>query len=233
MSGYNTRVQYRSGQVAARQAFGQLGYASEWGAMIPDIQAWVADAQDLISRLKTYQYIPCQEYEVCDNRIEIPNEMALILCATFNGLPMTYLQTPGCGRLWDKSVNNRCTAQQQGFWVDECYMHFKPHLSNGSIIHLDGLQRPLDDEGFPMVAECCILAVSEYICARLCLRFRDNRYTEFERLWLKHCQRARAELNQLSNKQIENLGFEWYKMPYSASFGAVGGGWGYSGGALR
>ena len=233
MSGYSRIPQFRSGQQAIRQAFGMLGYGSQYNGIIPDLYSAVADAQDLISPLKTYVEIPCMEYEVCDNRIELPNELALIVCASFNGLPMTWLRTGGCDRVSNNyNQFNRCSANAQGFTIDGCYMKFNPMLSNGSRIKVNGLGRPLDSDGCPMIPECCILAVSEYICKRLCIRYRDNRLGVFESDWLRHCKRARAELNQLSNQDVRNLGYFWYKQPVFASFAPGWVGWGYSGGSL-
>lgn len=218
MSGYNRRPQLVSGQIAVRQALGMVGYVDSYQTAKPDFDAWIADAQDLISPLKTYKEIGCQEFEVCDNRIELPVDMALINCASFNGLPMTYLPMKGCEKAPRNSVN-RCSAQAQGFTLSGCYMAFKPAIANGAIITVDGLGRPLDDDGCPMINECCILATSEYLAARIALRFRDNRYQVFEDLWKRHCVRARAELNQLSNKQVENLGWRYLAVPYPASYG--------------
>lgn len=239
MSGYNRINKYVSGKFAIRQAFGAIGYASEEGNLKPDLANWIADGNDKISPLKTYKYIPCQEYEVCNNRIEIPLAMQIILCATWNGHPMTYLNTPGCNRLWENSVNypkntyRGCNRVPQGFWVDECYMHFKPFLPDGTLICIDAMARPLDDDGFPMVQECCILAVSEYLAARIALRFRDNRYGEFKQNWKDECKRARAQLNQLSNNDIQKLGFIWFTQPVPATYAAGWAGFGYSGNAIR
>ena len=234
MSGYNRVPRYVSGQVAARQAFGMLGYASTYGAMKPDLDAWIADAQDLISPLKTYTEIPCLDFETCDNRIELPSDVAIITCAAANGSPMTYLPTKGCTRVIENHNQiNRCNNSAQGFYIDGCYMKFKPAIPDGVTICIDGLGRPLDSEGCPMVAECCILAVSEYICKLLCRRYRDNRFSAFELDWLKHCKRARAELNQFANQDVRNLGYFWYKPVVFATFAPGWLGAGYSGDALR
>ncbi len=217
MSGYTRRPQLVSGQVAVRQALGMIGYADSYQTMKPDFDAWIGDSCDLISPLKTYKELGCMEYEVCDNRIELPMEMALINCASFNGLEMTPLSVSGCEMPVRGGVN-RCSAGAQGFILNGCHMSFKPAIANGVIITVDGLGRPLDDDGCPMIEECCILAISEYLASMIALRFRDNRYDIFDRKWKKHCVRARAELNQLSNKQIQNLGFRYLAVPYPASY---------------
>lgn len=237
MSGYISIPKFVSGQVAVRQALGALGYADSYQTMKPDFDAWIADAQDLISRLKTYTDLPCGDYTVCDNRIELPNEMAIITCASFNGYEMTYKPTKGCTR-YCRGVGNcntvlgKCGNPAQTFTLDGCYMHFQPTIANGAVIHVNGLGRPLDDEGCPLVAEVAILAVSEYICRQLCIRYRDNRLPIFERNWLKHCLRARAELNQFNNKATQNLGFAYFAVPYPASFNGGYNGVGYYGNGL-
>lgn len=218
MSGYTIVPRYVSGQVAVRQAIGQVGYADSYQTMKPDFDSWIADACDKITRLKTYKELGCKEYEVCDNQIELPMQMTLITCASFNGLDMNPLGTSGCEQTPRNSVN-RCSAAAQGFLLNGCYMSFKPAIANGAIITVDGLARPLDDEGCPLIQECCISAISDYLCSRLCLRFRDNRYNEFKDLWKHSCVQARAQLNQFSNKQIRDLGFRYLAVPYSASYG--------------
>lgn len=233
MGNYNRIPRLVPGQQAIRQAFGMIGYASEYGAIKPDLAAWIADGMDLISPLKTYTEIPCLESEVCDNRIKLPNEVAIITCASANGNSMTYLPAKGCDRVGNNyNQNNRCGCSAQGFRIQGCYMTFKPMLGNGAIVCIDGLGRPLDEDDFPMIEECCILAISEYLASRIALRFRDNRFPTFEALWLNHVNRARAELNQLSNEQVKQLGYFWYKQPVFATFFPGWLGNGYSGGSL-
>ncbi len=218
MSGYNSVPKFIPCQVAIRQALGGLGYGDSYQTMQPDLIAWVADAMDLISRLKTYTDLPCGNYTTCNNKIELPLEMALITCVTVNGKPMTYLPTKGCNKVTNNSPN-RCDCGAQGFYIDECYMHFTPAIADGVEINVGGLGRPMDVDGFPLIPEVAILAISEYVSARICLRFRDSRYNEFQRLWEKHCLRARAELNQMSNEQVRELGYRYLAVPYSANYG--------------
>jgi|GEM_PF-5855530 len=222
MSGYNSIPRYTSPKEAIRNALGRLGYASHYQSMKPDFIAWTADAQDLISRLKTFVDLPFADY-VCDNKIMLPQEMSLITCATYGniscaGIPMTYKATGGCDRLCKSSVN-RCCNSQQFFTLDECYMHFTPALADGVPIFVNGMQRPVDNEGYPLVLETSVLAVSEYIAANICLRFSDKRYDVFYQLWLKHCRRARAEANQISNIQAQQLGYVYHAMPVSVTHG--------------
>lgn len=216
MSGYTRRPQLVSGQVAVRQALGLIGYVDSYQTMSPDFNSWISDAQDLISPLKTYKELGCMEYEVCDNRIELPMEMSIINCASFNGMEMTPLSVTGCEMA---PRNGRCGCGEQGFLLNGCSMAFKPAIANGAIITVDGLGRPLDDDGCPMIDECCILATSEYLASMIALRFRDNRHAIFDAKWKKHCVRARAELNQFSNKMVQNLGFRFLAVPYRASYG--------------
>ena len=220
MSGYNSIPRYTSPKEAIRNALGRLGYASSYQSMKPDFIAWTADAQDLISRLKTYVDMPYADY-VCGNKIMLPQEMGLITCATYGqidcaGTPMTYKATGNCQRLCKNSVN-RCCSSAQFFTLDECYMHFTPALADGMPIFVNGMQRPVDDEGYPLILETSVLAVSEYIAANICLRFSDKRYDVFHNLWLKHCVRARAEANQFSNIQAQNLGYLYHSMPVNVT----------------
>lgn len=239
MSGYNDIPQYVSPQTSIRQAFGSLGYGDKYQSLKEDCMAWIADACDEISRLKIYTDVNfCggngdapNEYVVCNNKIELPMAMKIVICASFNGCPMTYRQSSGCNRLCKGSVN-RCCNSDQFFTLDECYMHFTPPIADGAIITVDGRGRLLDDDGYPMVPEVCILAVSRYVAAQVCLRYGDSRYQEFKKLWQKACLRARAELNQFSNIQTASLGYAYHKPPYRATYSVAGWGFGYGGGSL-
>lgn len=227
-AGYNNIPIYTSPFTAIRSGLGRIGFGDVMQTLEPDLIAWVAEAQDKISRLKTFTDLPC-ELEVCDNKVMLPQEMQLIECASFNGSEMTNINNPGCCDRLTKNSPNRCCRSAQGFYLDECYMHFKPFLPDGCIVHVDGRQRPIGTDGYPLVAEVCITAVAEYIATMVSLRFRDNRYNEFNKRWKLACKQARAELTRLSQAQIESLGYIYHRVQYPATFGVTNLNGGYLG----
>lgn len=221
---YNNVIRYVSPYTAIRSALGKIGYVDAMQTMQPDLIEWSVEAQDMISRLRTFTDLNCEPIQVCNNKIMLPIEMQLINCASANGVPMTFLNLPGCcDRLTPKSIN-RCCNSPQGFYLDECYMHFKPVLNDGVWIKIDGLKRPIGEDGYPLIVDVCVQAVSEYIASMMCARFRDNRFDLWDRKWKRHCVQARAELNRLGQQQIQDLGFLYHSVPVRASFGYA---WGY------
>jgi len=221
---YNNVIKYVSPYTAIRSALGKCGFADLMQTLQPDLIEWCVEASDMISRLKTFTNLNCEPIEVCNNKIMLPIEMQMLNCASVNGANMTYLSSPGCSDNLTANSPCRCCNSAQGFYLDECYMHFKPTLADGTLVKIDGLKRPIGEDGYPLIADVCVQAISEYVCSMVCLRFNDNRYVVWDAKWKRHCVQARAELNRLSQKQISDLGFLFCSVPVKASFGY---GWGY------
>lgn len=203
---------------AIRSALGKIGYNDLPQTMQPDLIEWSIEASDMISKPKTFKIYE-DDFTVCGNKIQLDSHVLLVECASWNGRPMEYITNKGCNRCTQSSPN-RCCRSEQKFWLDECYIHFKPVMPDGEIIHVEYLQRAYGADGYPMILDSCSMAISEYVCSMVCLRFNDNRYGVFDGKWKSHCQQARAGLNRLSQAQIQNLGYLYYSNPGGqATFG--------------
>lgn len=216
---YTNIISYISPYTAIRSALGKIGMGDLMQTHQPDLIEWSVEASDMISRLKTFTDLGCEPIEVCNNKIMLPIEMQMLNCASVNGSPMTYLSSPGCSDRLTANSPCRCCNSAQGFYLDECFMHFKPTLADGVLVTIDGLKRPIGEDGYPLIADVCVQAVSEYICSLVCLRFNDSRFAIWDAKWKRHCVQARAELNRFSQKQVEDLGYIYHKTYVSASFG--------------
>ncbi len=168
--------------------------------MEPDLIMWAIEAQDFISRPKTMKWLD-MACEVKDNKIPIPAELQMIDCVSLCGVPLTFAPSQSCG-------TSRCTTNCQNLYVfpvcrnqqtwlmDECYIHFNPVMGDDKIITVKGLQRAIGNDGYPMIFQVCSTAIADYICWKLCFRYRDDRWRECKRDWFFHKRTAFSELKK-------------------------------------
>lgn len=194
-------------------ALGKTGYNTLEQTMKSDLKVWAIEASDMISRPRTFVVDNCQ-LEVCDNKIQFPEEAQMIYCLSYHGTPMTYIGTRGCSRLYPGSPCCRCSCEY-GFTLDSCYAHFKPCLPDGTIVDAGWLCRPYDEEGEPMVLENLTIrmAISEYVASMICLRMEDKRYQLFNDKWLHHVRLARSEVNRILEANVAALSAVYFRKP--------------------
>lgn len=204
---------YISPLEAIRSALGDLGYGNLMQTLEPDLIRWCVESQDLISRAKTLKWVE-EDLVVEDNKIMPCAAMQMIECVSQNGNAFTYDPTRSCA--------NRCTANcatiyvypnylcEQRYTLDECYIHFDPLISDGQTIHVKGVVRPMDDNGYPIINDLCVVAIQEYVKWKICFRYRDDRKRECEQRWYYLCRSARAAMQKYSQQQLQNIGLMWY-----------------------
>lgn len=200
---------YVSPLQAIRSALGDLGFGSLMQTLEPDLIRWAIEAQDLISKKKTFIYSEPTNYTVENNKIALCADALMIESVCMGGRPLTYNPTLSCGGMCTDNCKSMCVGNAQEFYVDECYVHFNPPVADGTPIEMVTMERPMGDDGYPLVIDSCMLAVAEYEKWKICFRQKDERYKECEQRWYVLCRQARAELNKYSQKQIENLGKIW------------------------
>lgn len=197
---------YVSPLLPIRLAFGKLGVPDYTQTLRDDLVQWVVEALDYISRKKTQ--VP---HEICE-RVEnnqIRHHFKLIEWVKKGPVKLTYdgyssksgLVTTGCRQ------NRGCEGES--FVVDECYVGFKPALPNGMVVVVRGYGRKYGEDGYPMVNELCLTAVTEYIKWQICVRDRDNRAGACEQRWYRLCNWARGELQVWTSQQLEQFGYSW------------------------
>lgn len=193
-----------------RLALGKLGYSNLMQTLEPDLIAWSIEAQDLISKKKTMQPTT-MEVTVENNQVPHCSDWLLIdAVKTKSGYPLTYKGGGSVAGCVTDNCKKVCCGSDQGFTVDTCYTSFTPAMADGATLDITYYKRPTDSEGYPMIAEVCVLAVTEYIKWQLCFRQGDNRHRDCERRWLILCKQARGLLNVWTRKKLSDLGYVWY-----------------------
>lgn len=191
---------------AIRSALAKIGYNDLPQSLQPELIEWAIEASDMICKPKTFK-IESDDFVVCGNKIQLGQQVLLVNCASYNGQPMELISNRGCSNRCTQNSKNRCCRSNQKFYLDECYIHFKPTLEDGSVVHVEWLQRAYAADGYPLILDNCNMAISEYIASIICARFNDNRYALWDSKWQKHCLQARAEVNRITQAQVEALGF--------------------------
>lgn len=218
---------YISTKQAIRTALGKIGYATEMQRLEPDLIDWSIEASDYISRPRTLIAYD-DDFVIENNRIPIRREWQMIDCISIQGVPLLFKFTKGCSdSILTKESKCRCCKGVQAFTFDNnsCFIHFTPAIKDGICAHIEWIQRPIGEDGYPLVLDVCSPAISEYVASMVCLRFRDNRYEIWNQKWLNHCRWARTELNRIQQQQLEGIGEvyhfyqgQWNAAPYNYYF---------------
>ena len=137
--------------------------------------------------------------------------MQIIDCVFVNGESYDYQQRNECSDLITNSCPCVNSESKRVFTSDGCFLEFKNDIADGTMATIKYLARPMDDNGYPMVADICVIAIQEYIKWKICVRTRDNRSAESQRRWYELCKQVRAKYNKLTQKQIEYLGYVYRK----------------------
>lgn len=228
---------YVSPKQAIRSALGNLGKGNLMQTMEPDLIRWSIEAQDLISPINVLQK-KSEIFKVSDNRVTLCEDFKMVECVKINGVPLRYLGGRNCQYI-TKGCYDSCNTigSGLGFSVDSCYVHFSPAIQDGTEVEVTWLQRPVGDDGIPLVVEQCLIAVQDYISWMICLRTMDNRAGIHEKNWYYRCRTARAEMNRFAESQRQQLGVQYlsvYNNPFydwDAYMGACGGGSGAGSGS--
>jgi len=188
-----------------RTACGDLGMSGVMQTLEEDLVRWAVEAQDLIG-VETALQNKSGDFTIKNNKIRYCADMKVIDCVSINGEIYDYEQRNEC----DDLVTNTCpckhTDSKKIFTADGCFISFSPEVADGTIAKIKYMARPMDDNGYPKVADACVVAIQEYIKWKLCFRYRDNRSAECQRRWYELCRQARSQYNQLTQKQVEYLG---------------------------
>lgn len=202
-------VRYVSPLVAISNALGDIGYAHLMQTHEPHMVRWAREAQDLISKKRTYTLDTDVEYEVEDNKVFYGEDVGMIGCVSMGGKPLSLIREKGCVGMCTESCKQVCCGNEQGYIVDECYFHFEPVLKDGTKIQASVYRMPTGADGYPLVADVCLMAVAEYVKAKVCFLKKDNRYNTCMQQWAGLKKVARAELNKFTQKQLEEIGYLW------------------------
>ena len=207
-----TIQRFVSPKQAIRTALGKIGYADLMQTLQDELIEWSIEASDMISKPKTFKIVS-DEFTVCGNKIELCQNVLLVNCASYRGQPMELISNKGCSGRCTGNSKNRCCRSNQQFYLDESYMHFKPSIEDGEIVHVEYLQRAYGADGYPLILDSCNMAISEYVASIVCARFKDNAYALWNEKWERHVVQARAELNRITQAQVEALGFLYDSNP--------------------
>lgn len=235
MNGGNTILnpfpvqRFVSPKQAIRTALGKIGFEDLMQTLGNELIEWAIEASDMISKPKTFK-IAEDDFVVCGNKIQLDQNVLLVNCASYNGEPMELISNKGCANRCTQNSKNRCCRSNQKFYLDECYIHFKPTLCDGSIVHVEWLQRAYGADGYPLILDSCNMAISEYVASIVCARFKDNAYALWNDKWEKHVLQARADVNRITQAQVQALGYLFDRNPGGnatfATYWAYGGfGW--------
>lgn len=192
-----------------RLALGKLGFSNLMQTLEPDLVAWTAEALGLISRKKTFSAIEIDAV-IEDNVVPHCPDFSMIECVKIAGVPLTYQPDGSCHGVVTDNCRCICIGSEKKFTVDESYIHFVPVQSDGTAVKIKYYKRPMGDDGYPLVNEACVLAVTEYLKWQICFRERDNRSAACEARWYVLCRQARAIMNTWTQQQLENFGLIWY-----------------------
>lgn len=213
-------VKYVSTFQPIRTAVGNLGYSNVMQALEEDLVRWAVEGQDFITRKTPYYVMQAvsKTLIIKDNKIKYCADMQVIDCVSINGVPYDYngqnecMVTPTCG------CSNVGTSNLFTFGADGCSITFMGQ-SDGTEVDIKYLARPMDDNGYPMVLESIVFAIQEYVMWQLCFRQRDIRSSACEARWYALCRQARASLKNLTQKDIEKIGY--YFLRKEPRYGAV------------
>lgn len=206
------RIRYVSTFTPIRTACGDLGVSGVMQTMEEDLVRWAVEAQDFIGKENALKNEK-GNFPVKNNKIRYCADMQIIDCVSINGQLYDYEQRNECSDL----VTNNCPCAVNGsnntrtFTSDGCFITFNDEIADGTMATIKYMARPMDENGYPMVADICVFAIQEYIKWKLCFKNRDNRSAECQRRWYELCRQARVQYNQLTQKQIEFLGYIYRK----------------------
>lgn len=205
-------IRYVSTFTPIRTACGDLGISGLMQTMEEDLVRWAVEAQDLIGSESALQ-LKSGKFPIKNNKIRYCADMKFIDCLQVNGHTYSFQQRNNCEDL--VTGNCPCVARDvisdRLFTSDGCFINFNEDIADGTMASIKYLARPTDDNGYPMVADVCVIAIQEYIKWKICVRTRDNRTAESQRRWYELCKQARAKYNKLTQPQIEALGFIYRK----------------------
>lgn len=209
-------IKFVSPEQPIRLALGKLGFANMMQTISDDMVAWVMEAQDLIQKDRRVLKSHTRTEKVYDNQIPHCAGNIAIDCVKKGGVPLTYQVDGSCKDTVTKSCCTVCCDNAanggQKFIVNSCYTQFSPALPDGTEIEITSLNRPEAESGYPMIADVCVTAITEYVKWMICFRERDNRTAACEQRWYALCRIARANLRkgEWSQKNIEQLGYYWW-----------------------
>lgn len=204
---------YISPLFAIRAALGNLGLGTMYNTLEGDLIRWTIEAQDKISKKKTTKKVS-REFEIENNSILICEDMLLIDSVCIGDSRLDYIRELSCNGPIDEAVvpngcNTGCgnigSTGIGGFYMNECFIRFMPEVPNGTLAKVTYHQRAMGADGYPMILESAASSIAEYISWKLCVRVGDNRAGLFERNWYFACRQARAELNSLTQSDIEKI----------------------------
>lgn len=199
-------VRYVSTFQPIRTAVGDLGYGNVMQGLEEDLVRWAIEAQDYIGRDKAKK-METKTLIVKDNKILYCADMSIIDCVSVGGILYDFKDKHNCYDHVTSSCSCACDSSQFVFTTDGCYIRFEPSLADGTEVVVKYLARPMDDNGYPMIADICVFAIQEYIKWKLCFRFGDNRTSACEGRWYALCRQARPLFNNITQRDIERIGY--------------------------
>lgn len=213
-------IRFVSPEQPIRLALGKLGYANMMQTIGDDMVAWVIEAQNLIKKDRRALKSHTRTETVHDNQVPHCHGNVAIDCVKLDGVPLTYqvdgsckdTATQNCCRgVWANQPGARCNSNQK-FIVNECYIQFSPPIADGKEVEITALVRPEAENGYPMIPDVCVTAVTEYVKWMLCFRERDNRSSACEQRWYVLCRIARSDLKagDWTQQNIERFGYYWW-----------------------
>lgn len=207
---------YDSPKIAVRSAMGNLGYGgTEYQTIESDMIRWTAEAQDLIIRNKVS--LPMVEETILslNNQIHNSRDFKILENININGVTVPYSnQSHSSPLVRMGSAPYRCGQHPHRitFAINRYAITFSPAIDDDTPVTVQFLCKPMDEEGWPMVIDICLRAISHYVGYMLCTRLKDPRAKEQYAVWLTACRQARAEVNTKSQEELMELGRAWTPM---------------------
>lgn len=205
-----------------RTAVGDLGFSNVMQTMEEDLVRWAIEAQDYITRKSPHNVMKMESKTLIirGNKILYCANMQVIDCVKINGVIYEYngkntcYVTSGCAC--------SCEVTDRTFSADGCYLRFTGQ-EDGTEVEVKYLARPMDENGYPMVVESIVFAIQEYIKWKMCFKMRDNRSSACEQRWYVLCRQARPVFNNLTQTDIEKIGYYFISKPRTGALGYIGG----------
>jgi len=199
-------IEFVSTFTPIRTAVGNLGYSNVMQSLEEDLVRWAIEGQDFIG--ETHAMMPQNiTIKIKDNKIQKCADMKLIDCVSINGVVYDLMNKNTCSDLVTRGCPCAITTSTNTYTWDGCYLTFTG-LEDGTEVLIKYMARPTDENGYPMIASCCVFAIQQYIMWQLCVRMRDNRSGSCEQRWYALCRQARPQFSDFNiQHNIERLGY--------------------------